>query len=374
MFHQAFELTTHLFLLRFLCACALAFRIRGRELEEASQLAQHLTHTMESFEQRALEAHQKDVEAFNLREETKELINNANLEKEAGVTRESALQRQVASLTEKVRRSSHEAAQAFEAEKVAIHEKYSGTVGELEERLTVLTTQCADLQLRAERAEREQRSTASTLARLSESNTADAVSERITEATQMVSDAEQARDEALAKLDAVGSAFERVQLALSKKEADTGRREATLQNALARQERIAAASQEEARKLTESLHSMGVTHRQLQRQLESTIVKCEEETANLRREHTIQLEDIETHHRAQVEQQRRQAQVSGAVLTLCQHKCSCACAHARVLQDAAANTAGTAWQHKFDIATRRFVRTGAFRRFFCPLFASLSSF
>lgn len=279
-------------------------------MEEASQLAQHLTHTMESFEQRALESHQKDVEAFNLREETKELINNANLEKEAGVTRESALQRQVAALTDKVRVSTHEAAQAFEAEKLAIHEKYSGTVGELEERLTALTTQCAELQLRAERAEREQRSTASTLARLSELNMAETVNERITEATQMVSDAEQARDEALAKLDEVGSAYERTQLVLSKKEADTGRREATLQNALARQERIAAASQEEARKLTESLHSMGVTHRQLQRQLESTSLKCEEETANLRREHGIQLEDIETNHRVQLEQQRRQAHVS----------------------------------------------------------------
>ena len=65
-------------------------RVRGRELEAASQLAQNLTQTMESFEQRALEAHQKDVEAFNLREETKELIQNANLEKEAGITREAA--------------------------------------------------------------------------------------------------------------------------------------------------------------------------------------------------------------------------------------------------------------------------------------------
>lgn len=289
---------------------AYASRVRGRELEEASQLAQHLTQTMESFEQRALEAHQKDVEAFNLREETKELINNANLEKEAGVTRESALQRQVAALTDKVRTSTYEASQAFEAEKLALHEKYSSTVGELEERLTALTTQCAELQLRAERAEREQRSTASTLARLSELNMAETVNERITEATQMVSNAEQARDEALAKLDEMASAYERTQVVLSKKEADTGRREATLQNALARQERIAAASQEEARKLTESLHSMGVTHRQLQRQLESTCLKCEEETANLRREHGIQLEDIETNHRVQLEQQRRQAHVS----------------------------------------------------------------
>lgn len=45
--------------------------------------------------------------------------------------------------------------------------------------------------------------------------------------------------------------------------------------------------------------------------------------------------------------------------------------HARVLQDAAANAAGTAWQHKFDIATRRFVSTGASRQFFRPLFAFL---
>lgn len=289
-----------------------ASRMRTREFEEASQLAQNLTQTMESFEQRALEAHQKDVEAFNLREETKELINNANLEKEAGITREAALQRQVASLTEKVRVSTHEAAQAFEMEKLAMHEKYSGTVNELEERLTVLTSQCAELQLRAERAEREQRSTASTLARLSDSNTAEAVNERLTEATQMVSNAEQARDEALAKLDDVASACERAQLALSRKEVEAGRREATLQNALARQERIAAASQEESKKLTESLHSMGVSHRQLQRQLESASLKCEEETANLRRDHTVQLEDTETNHRVQLEQQRRQIHVSRA--------------------------------------------------------------
>jgi hypothetical protein len=288
----------------------LCTRVKRRELEAASQLAQNLTQTMESFEQRALEAHQKDVEAFNLREETKEMINNANLEKEAGITRESALQRQVASLSEKVRISTHEAADAFEVEKQAMHEKYSSVVNELEERLTVLTSQCAELQLRAERAEREQRSTEATLARLSDSNVAQAVNERITEATQMVSNAEQARDEALAKLDEVGGACDRAQVALSKKEADAARRESTLQNALARQERIAAASQEEAKQLSESLHAMGVTHRQLQRQLESASLKCEEETSNLRREQTIQLEDMESNHRMQLDQQRRLAHVS----------------------------------------------------------------
>jgi hypothetical protein len=42
---------------------------------------------MDSFEARAFETNQKDVEAFNLREECKEAIQTATLEKEAGLTR-----------------------------------------------------------------------------------------------------------------------------------------------------------------------------------------------------------------------------------------------------------------------------------------------
>ena len=97
----------------------------------------------------------------------------------------------------------------------------------------------------------------------------------------MVSNAEQARDEALAKLDEVGGAFERAQVTLTKKEADTGRRESALQAALSRQERIAEAAQDETKKLSDALHDMGVAHRHLQRSLESASLKCEEETNNV---------------------------------------------------------------------------------------------
>ena len=306
------------------------FRIRGRELESANQVAQDLAKTMESFEQRALETHQKDVEAFNLREETKEIIQNANLEKEAGVAREAALQREIEKLTERVRFTTHEASDAFEAEKATLHEKYTTVVEALEDKLTALTTQCAELQLQAERATREQRSTAATLQRLSQSNTVAAVDERLSEVAAMVSAAEQERDGALARLDEVGGAFERAQVALSKKDAEAGRRESALQAALARQERSASAAQDEAAKLSAALHETGVAYRQLQRQLEQVSRGAEEESSGMKRQHGALLEEMESSHRLQLEQERRAA------------------------HDAATHTAATAWQKKFEIATRRF--------------------
>ena len=55
----------------------------------------------------------------------------------------------MAGLSERVRVSMHEAAEAFEVEKQTLHEKYTQVVNELEDKLTALTTQCAELQLHA---------------------------------------------------------------------------------------------------------------------------------------------------------------------------------------------------------------------------------
>jgi phage shock protein A len=70
-------------------------RVRTREVDTANERANEAAKAMDSFETRNAEIHQKDIEAFNLREQAKEMLQNASLEKEAGSTREAALHRQV---------------------------------------------------------------------------------------------------------------------------------------------------------------------------------------------------------------------------------------------------------------------------------------
>ena len=66
---------------------------RSREFEAAKQHSQQLIKAMSAYEQRALEVQEKDVELFNMREENKETLCEAQMERDAIAAREQELQR-----------------------------------------------------------------------------------------------------------------------------------------------------------------------------------------------------------------------------------------------------------------------------------------
>lgn len=133
-------------------------RLRNREFEEMAQHNQELTAAMASFEQRSVECQQKDIEVFNVREETKELLANANMERDAVASREQALQRRLAAQAEQARQTQAELTAQCEGERDHHHGELAQAQAVADERVATLSLQCAEMQQKMERAEREARS------------------------------------------------------------------------------------------------------------------------------------------------------------------------------------------------------------------------
>lgn len=305
-------------------------RVRNREYDEMGLHCQELTQAMSSFEQRSVECQQKDIEVFNIREETKELLANASMEKDAVMAREQAVQRRCEVLGEKLRVGQAELTEQFESERETMKLQHATSLAAAVEKLDHASLANATMMQKMERAERESRSLNAELQRLTEQHSVTAVQQRVAEVAHRLATAQQERDVARQAAQDAESEQERMALVVKKQESEAIRRVADLEQKLARVQREAAEHAEENRQLRPSVEQLATDHRATERQLEQLTARAKAELTSQERNHVVVLEDLAKSHNLALDRERRAAHGTGS------------------------HSTAAAWQAKFDAASQRF--------------------